>query len=96
MMQEMMLPPEVSDETARKPPSQVLKLAPAPETRAQRDIELIARLQKEVAGLQAELEKSKNEVARYETLLRNARQRERELRAELAPNTNKGLMYRSE
>ena len=86
MMQEILLLPEVSEEASetvtRKPPSPVLKLASAPETRSQRDNELIARLQKEIAVLQAELEKSRNEVRRYEMLLRNAKQRELELRAE--------------
>lgn len=88
-MREIQLPPEVSDETSetmvRKPPAPVLKLASAPEVRSQRDIEVIARLQKEVAVLQAELEKARNEIARYEVLLRNAKQRELELRAELVP-----------
>lgn len=88
-MREIQLPPEVSDEPsetiARKPPSPVLKLASAPEVRSQRDIEVIARLQKEVAILQAELEKARNEITRYEALLRNAKQRELELRADLVP-----------
>ncbi len=85
-MQEILLPSEAFDEASetvtRKPPSPVLKLALAPETKSQRDSELIARLQKEIAVLQAELEKSRSEVKRYEMLLRNARQREVELRAE--------------
>ena len=88
-MHEMQLPIEEPDDAARKPPSPVLKLASAPEPRSQRDIELIARLQKEISVLQAELEKSKNEVVRYEALLRNAKQREMELRADLAPR-NRG------
>ena len=96
MMQEMQLPVEVSEDATRKLPSQVLKLASAPDTRTQRDIELIAQLKKEVAVLQVELAKSQNEVTRYEMLLRNARQREREIRAELASNTNKGLLNRFE
>lgn len=87
-MQEMQLPLDVSDDAARKPPSPVLKLASAPEARSQRDIDLIARLQKEVSALQAELEKSRNEVIRYEALLRNAQQREMELRVELMPGRN--------
>ncbi|HEX4946941.1 MAG TPA: hypothetical protein VFZ34_09765 [Blastocatellia bacterium] len=83
MMQEMQLPPEVPEEVPRKPQATILKLASAPETRSPRDIELIARLQKEIALLQVELEKSRNEVVRYEALLRNAKQREMEMRAEL-------------
>ena len=86
MMQEILLPSEVSAEApetvTRKPSPPVLKLASAPETRSQRDSELIARLQKEIAVLQVALEKSRNEITRYETLLRNAKQREWELRAE--------------
>lgn len=85
-MQEILLPSEVSAEAseniARKPISPILKLALAPETRSQRDSELIARLQKEIAVLQAQLEKSRSEARRYEVLLRNAKQREVELRAE--------------
>jgi ABC-type phosphate transport system auxiliary subunit len=83
LMQEMLLPLEESDDTTQKPQPHLLKLASAAETRAPRDVELIARLQKEIAILQTELEKSRNEVARYEVLLRNAQQRERELRAEM-------------
>jgi hypothetical protein len=82
-MREIFLPLEESDDTTQKPQSPVLKLAAVSETRSQRDIELIARLQKEIAALEAELEKSRNEVARYEALLRNAKQRELELRAEM-------------
>lgn len=84
-MQEMLLPleEEEPDDAKRKPQPPFLKLASVSETRSPRDVELIARLQKEIATLQMELEKSRNEVARYEALLRNAKQRELELRAEL-------------
>lgn len=91
-MREIQLHPEISDEVletiARKSSASVLKLASAPEVRSQRDVELIARLQKEIAVLQAELERSRNEVTRYEMLLRNAKQRELELRAEWVPSNH--------
>lgn len=91
MTQENLLPSEVLLETpdeaselvARKPLSPILKLAPSPEPKVLRDNEVIARLQKEITVLQIELEKAKKEIIRYEMLLRNAKQRERELRAEM-------------
>lgn len=87
MMQENLLPSEEepAEAVARKPISLLLKLAPPPEARSQRDSELIGRLQKEIAVLQMELEKAKQEILRYEMLLRNAKQRELELRAEMRP-----------
>jgi hypothetical protein len=89
MMQENLLSFEEEEESAetvvRKPLSPLLKLASPPEARSQRDSELIGRLQKEIAALQMELEKAKQEILRYEMLLRNAKQRELELRAEMRP-----------
>ncbi|MBL8205863.1 MAG: hypothetical protein JNM09_16635 [Blastocatellia bacterium] len=41
-------------------------------------------MQAEISLLQEELERSRNEVKRYDMLLRNTKQREHELRAELA------------
>ena len=88
-MQELRLNPEPLDDSVQKPQNSVLKIISATEPRSQRDIELIARLQAEIAILQEELERSRNEVKRYDMLLRNAKQREHELRAELAPGRKK-------
>ncbi|MFN7929592.1 MAG: hypothetical protein U0Y68_16930 [Blastocatellia bacterium] len=92
MTQENLLPSDVFEETAdtvaRRPSSPVLKLATPPESKVQRDPELVARLQKEITILQMELEKARQEITRYEMLLRNAKQREIELRAELRPRQN--------
>lgn len=84
-MQELRIHPETPDDSVPKPQNSVLKIVSANEPRSQRDIELIARLQAEVSILQEELERSRNEVKRYDMLLRNAKQREHELRADLAP-----------
>lgn len=88
-MQELRVNPETPEDSIPKPQNTVLKIVSATEPRSQRDIELIARLQAEVASLQEELERSRNEVKRYEMLLRNAKQREHELRAEIAPSRKK-------
>ena len=88
-MQELRVNPETPDDSVPKPQNTVLKIVSATEPRSQRDIELIARLQAEVAILQEELERSRNEVKRYDMLLRNAKQREHELRADLAPGRKK-------
>lgn len=89
MTQENLLSSEGLEEPAetiiRKPLAPLLRLASPPEARSQRDSELIGRLQKEIAALQMELEKAKQEILRYEMLLRNAKQREIELRAEMRP-----------
>jgi chromosome segregation ATPase len=88
-MQELRVNPETLDDSVPKPQNAVLKIVSANEPRSQRDIELIARLQAEIASLQQELERSRNEVKRYDMLLRNAKQREHELRAELSSGTKK-------
>ncbi len=88
-MQELRLNPESLEDSVPKPQSSVLKIVSATDPRSQRDIELIARLQAEVSILQEELERSRNEVKRYDMLLRNAKQREHELRADLAPGRKK-------
>ena len=88
-MQELRVNPEPLDDSVQKPQNSVLKIVSATEPRSQRDIELNARLQVEIAILQEELERSRNEVKRYGMLLRNAKQREHELRAELAPGRKK-------
>ena len=88
-MQELRINPETPDDSVPKPQNTVLKIVSANEPRSQRDIELIARLQAEVGILQEELERSRNEVKRYDMLLRNAKQREHELRADLAPGRKK-------
>ena len=88
-MQELSINPETPDDSVPKPQNTVLKIVSANEPRSQRDIELIARLQAEVGILQEELERSRNEVKRYDMLLRNAKQREHELRADLAPGRKK-------
>ncbi len=88
-MQELRLNPEPLEDSVQKPQNSVLKIVSANEPRSQRDIELVARLQAELANLQEELERSRNEVKRYDMLLRNAKQREHELRAEMASGRNK-------
>jgi ABC-type phosphate transport system auxiliary subunit len=88
-MQELRVNPEPLDDSVQKPQNSVLKIVSATEPRSQRDIELIARLQAEVSILQEELERSRNEVKRYDMLLRNAKQREHELRAEMASGRKK-------
>ena len=88
-MQELRVNPEALEDSVQKPQNSVLKIVSATEPRSQRDIELIARLQTEVAILQEELERSRNEVKRYDMLLRNAKQREHELRAEMASGRKK-------
>ena len=88
-MQELRINSETPDDSVPKPQNTVLKIVSANEPRSQRDIELIARLQAEVGILQEELERSRNEVKRYDMLLRNAKQREHELRADLAPGRKK-------
>lgn len=84
-MQELRVNPDPLEDSAQKPQNSVLKIVSANEPRSQRDIELIARLQAEISSLHEELERSRNEVKRYDMLLRNAKQREHELRADLAP-----------
>ena len=88
-MQELRVSPETYEDSAQKPQNAVLKIVSANEPRSQRDIELIARLQAEVSSLQKELERTRNEVKRYDTLLRNAKQREHEIRAELTSGRRK-------
>ena len=88
-MQELRLNPEPLEDSVPKPQNSVLKIVSANEPRSQRDIELIARLQTEVSILQEELERSRNEVKRYDMLLRNAKQREHELRADMASGRKK-------
>jgi predicted RNase H-like nuclease (RuvC/YqgF family) len=88
-MQELRVNPEPLEDSVPKPQNPVLKIVSANEPRSQRDNELISRLQAEVAHLQQELERAKNENKRYEMLLRNAQQREHELRAELASGRKK-------
>jgi ABC-type phosphate transport system auxiliary subunit len=88
-MQELRVNPEPLDDSVQKPQNSVLKIVSATEPRSQRDIELIARLQAEISILQEELERSRNEVKRYDMLLRNAKQREHELRAEMASGRKK-------
>lgn len=88
-MQELRVNPEPLEDSVQKPQNPVLKIVSANEPRSQRDVELISRLQAEVAHLQKELERAKNENKRYEMLLRNAQQREHELRAELASGGRK-------
>ncbi len=88
-MQELRVNPETLEDSVPKPQNSVLKIVSATEPRSQRDIELIARLQAEVAILQEELERSRNEVKRYDMLLRNTKQREHELRADLASGRKK-------
>ena len=88
-MQELRVNPEALEDSVQKPQNSVLKIVSATEPRSQRDIELIARLQTEVAILQEELERSRNEVKRYDMLLRNTKQREHELRAEMASGRKK-------
>jgi hypothetical protein len=88
-MQELRLNPEPPDDSVPKPQNTVLKIVSAQEPRSQRDAELIARLQAEIAILQEDLERSRNEVKRYDMLLRNAKQREHELRAELSSGRKK-------
>ena len=88
-MQELRVNPEALEDSVQKPQNSVLKIVSATEPRSQRDIELIARLQTEVAILQEELERSRNEVKRYDMLLRNTKQREHELRADMASGRKK-------
>lgn len=88
-MQELRVSPETLDDSVPKPQNAVLKIVSANEPRSQRDIELIARLQAEVSSLQKELERSRNEIKRYDMLLRNAKQREHELRADLSSGRKK-------
>ena len=88
-MQELRINPEALDDSVPKPQNSVLKIVSANEPRSQRDIELIARLQAEVSILQEELERSRNDVKRYDALLRNAKQREHELRADLTSDRKK-------
>lgn len=88
-MQELRVNLEPLEDSIPKPQHSVLKIVSANEPRSQRDIELIARLQAEIAILQEELERSRNEVKRYDMLLRNAKQREHELRAEISPSHKK-------
>ncbi len=88
-MQELRVNLEPLEDSIQKPQNSVLKIVSASEPRSQRDIELIARLQAEIAILQEELERSRNEVKRYDMLLRNAKQREHELRAEISPSRKK-------
>ncbi len=88
-MQELRVNPEPLDDSVQKPQNSVLKIVSATDPRSQRDIDLIARLQAEVSILQEELERSRNEVKRYDMLLRNAKQREHELRAEMASGRKK-------
>lgn len=87
-MQEISFPPDAVDDYTREPNNSYLKLASTYEARSQRDIEAISRLQAEVIELQKELEITRNEVRRYEMLLRNAMQREIELKAQLSSNQN--------
>jgi capsule polysaccharide export protein KpsE/RkpR len=86
-MQELRVNPEPLEDSIQKPQNPVLKIVSANESRSQRDVELISRLQAEITHLQKELERARNENNRYEALLRNAKQREHELRAELASGT---------
>lgn len=88
-MQELRVSPETPDDSVPKPQNAILKIVSANEPRSQRDIELIARLQAEISHLQEELERTRNEVKRYDLLLRNAKQREHELRAEMASGRKK-------
>ena len=88
-MQELRVNPELPEDSVPKPQNAVLKIVSANEPRSQRDIELIARLQAEISHLQEELERTRNEVKRYDLLLRNAKQREHEIRAEMASGRKK-------
>lgn len=88
-MQELRVSPDTFEDSVPKPQNTVLKIVSANEPRSERDIELIARLQSEIALLQEELERSRNEIKRYDMLLRNAKQREHELRADLSSGRKK-------
>ncbi|HEX4948179.1 MAG TPA: hypothetical protein VFZ34_16015 [Blastocatellia bacterium] len=90
-MQELRFSPDTFDDSVPKPQNPVLKIVSANEPRSQHDIELIARLQAEISLLQEELERSRNEIKRYDMLLRNAKQREHELRVELSSGRKKPL-----
>lgn len=61
----------------------ILAFRPETEIRAERDIEQIAQLKAQVLALREELAKAQKQVAAYEQLLKNARQRERELQLSL-------------
>ncbi len=61
-------------------PPRILAFRPESEIRAERDIAQIALLRAQVLALREELAKAQKQVTSYEQLLKNARQRESELR----------------
>ncbi|HWQ32226.1 MAG TPA: hypothetical protein VNQ79_05030 [Blastocatellia bacterium] len=73
----------VREEIIERPLDNVTSFDQSPEQRLRRAQEYIAQLQSEVRTLREELARTERAVEQRDTLLRNALQRELELRAEL-------------
>ena len=74
------------DDTSERQYSKLVSFNPSAEQNLANALELIARLRDEIHTLREELARAERASAHRETLLRNAAQREQELRTELIGN----------